>query len=150
MSDIQRILVPVDFSECAKHALEYALRLAAKLGASIEALHVWTLPATLPGDAGHTLRTAAGETLESLARAEANRQMADFLHEVIKPPNVALTTAIAFGQEAEVITGIAKGFDLIVMGTNGRTGISLWVVGSIAEKVVRSAPCPVLTVRLPR
>jgi len=138
---IEKILVPVDFSDCSKRALEYALHLASTLSASVDVLHAWTLPANL-----HVV-CDTGETLDQIASREANRAMSEFLETITVPANVTVGSGIKLGAEADVICDAGKNYDLIVMGTNGRSGVTWLVLGSIAEKVVRRAPCPVLTVR---
>lgn len=143
-SPIRKILVPVDFSVCSRHALEYALSLAPALGARIDVLNVWNAP--VRSSSGEKLG-ARGQTLEAIAQTECEREMSEFLAKVARPDNVALSTAIKFGDPDVVIVEAAKGYDLVVMGTNGRSGIQLFVVGSVAENVVRRAPCPVLTIR---
>lgn len=139
---IDKILVPVDYSECSMQALAYALHLASTLSASVDVLHAWSFPTNL------RMTNNEGESLEAVARKEAQRGMAEFLKKVTVPANVTLGTAIRLGFEADEICEAGKNYDLIVMGTNGRSGVSWLVLGSIAEKVVRRAPCPVLTVRL--
>jgi nucleotide-binding universal stress UspA family protein len=142
---IRRILVPVDFSECSRSALLHAIEMARAFEAQITALHVWTLPA-----AESRVRAASGQTLESMANDEARRSMSEFLAPTIESSGFEKIEAkIAIGAEAEMILETAKDYDMVVMGTNGRTGLSYWILGSVAEKVVRRAPCPVLTVRSP-
>jgi nucleotide-binding universal stress UspA family protein len=136
MFEVRRILAPVDFSPCSKKALEYATFLADKLGASVDVLHAWTLPAQ--GEA----------TLESLARENAEKEMEAFMKTCAMPAGMErVRSLVRFGAESATILETAKDYDLLVMGTNGRTGISRLLLGSIAEEVVRKASCPVVTVR---
>src|SRR5262249_44701630 len=102
---IRKILVPTDFSPCSRHAVEYALALAAVHGASVEIIHVWTLPSNAARFLG-----PKGETLESFAASEANRQMSEFLSAIPRPKDVSLSSSIHFGFESEVICEVAKGF----------------------------------------
>jgi nucleotide-binding universal stress UspA family protein len=145
MPKVQRILVPVDFSEPSKKALEYALYFANRFDAKIDVLHVWK-PAEYAGDAMVTLTRSEPElTLSTFLRNHADRQLTAFLQDVPHSNRM-----LESGDPAQVIARVAResGYDLIVMGTHGRTGLSHMMVGSVAEKVVRLAPCPVLTYRV--
>ena len=144
---ITRILVPVDFSVDAEQALEYAARLAARLGASIGLLHViddsfltgpWSAELHVPN---------ATEFLAGL-RMEATTGLAD-LQVALTERGVRNSIDVRQGQPARVIAEHAAegAFDLIAMGTHGRTGLSHLLLGSVAERVVRLAPCPVLTLK---
>lgn len=144
MINLKTILVPSDFSECSDAALRYGLELARRFDAHVHLLHVVQDPLTQPWAAeGFSLPlvevvdTWQKEARERLARlvppADADRV------------TVAATVAWPF---AEILRYAAENnVDLIVMGTHGRGGMSHMLLGSIAEKVVRRAPCPVLTVR---
>jgi universal stress protein A len=145
MPKISKILVPVDLSSCSRSALNQALWLASELGASVQVLYVTELPRfrsepRIASDSGNV-------TLRDYALAEAKAELAAFL----EPAGQAekLLTSVDVGSPRESILGHAKrgGFDLIVMGTHGRTGRVHALAGSVAESVVRMAPCPVLTVR---
>ena len=134
------ILVPIDFSPNAEQALDYASELAAKLGATVHMVHaIATLPSALQTalteDMIQNLVNAHTEALEKLA---ANRQGASFGKATVE-----------VGDPRDVIAATVKKIDadLIVMGTHGRRGLSRVVMGSVAEDVIRHAPCPVLTVR---
>lgn len=148
----KKILVPVDFSPSSKLALDYALALAEKFQASIEVLHCWEVPAYLRPD----LTVWSGEvsvTLADHARREAEKGMQEFLADSRpKSGGPALASRIASGAPySTILTAIDEtGSDLVVMGTHGRTGLSHLVLGSVAEKVVRHARCPVMTVRAPK
>jgi len=146
MSKIQRILVPVDFSETSKQALEYAYFLANRFDAKLEVLHVWR-PSEYAGDEMVVLTRSEPElTLSTFLRNHADQQLSAFL-EGVPHSNRMLES----GEPAQVIAKVAgEGkYDLVVMGTHGRTGLSHMMMGSVAEKVVRLAPCPVLTYRTP-
>jgi universal stress protein A len=148
MSSIERILVPSDFSPCANAALEYAIFLAERFDAGLHLLHVWEpLHVTTPdllwrGDGPTALaevaRTHAGKEMErALGRLERRGMRARGRLETGDPYRSIIRLA---GDEK---------FDLIVMGTHGHTGLRHLISGSVAERVVRHAPCPVMTVRLP-
>jgi nucleotide-binding universal stress UspA family protein len=142
MSVPKRVLVPVDFSDCSKNALEYALGLSEPLGAKVEVLHVWDIGWVSPD-----LTVWAGESKKSVL--EFAKQEAELMLEDLLQSHAGLTGELAHGQAAEEIAKKAEaGFDLVVMGTHGRTGLSHLVMGSVAQKVVRLAHCPVLTVPL--
>jgi universal stress protein A len=146
MTTITRILVPTDFSETADAALAYAKGLAVRLGASVHLMHVFDdifatsayapeVYAPLPDDVRErTLRGIEAQLDERLP----------------VPVRLRLngTTEIRTGLTATAIVECAKerDIDLIVMGTHGRGGVAHLLLGSVAERVVRVAPCPVLTV----
>jgi nucleotide-binding universal stress UspA family protein len=146
MSEIKRMLVPTDFSPASDIAFNYAIDMAVRQGASLHLLHViddasfaTAYPdgfyVELPG-----LRTQLIE--EAMRRVE---QMAALCLDA----GVTASVEVTVGRPARVVTEIAKerGTDLIVMGTHGRSGFAHLVLGSVAERVVRTAPCAVLTVR---
>jgi nucleotide-binding universal stress UspA family protein len=146
MMTAQRVLVPVDFSEYANQALEYAIGLASKLGARLTLLYViQSLP--LGGvDMDVTLPYAYIQDLE----AEIAHSMQACLERVTAAGlegEVAVVHGVPFHEIIE--TAKMQQVDLIVMGTHGRTGLQHVLLGSVAEKVVRLAPCPVLVVRQP-
>jgi nucleotide-binding universal stress UspA family protein len=145
MTQVRRILVPVDFSELSKKALDYAYYFAHRFDAKIDVLHVWK-PTEYTGDAMVKLTRSEPElTLSTFLRNHADLQMTDFLKDVPHSNRM-----LESGDPAQVIAKVARegGYDLIVMGTHGRTGLSHVMMGSVAEKVVRLAPCPVLTYRV--
>jgi nucleotide-binding universal stress UspA family protein len=149
MARITRILVPTDFSPTADAALEYAFVLAERFGASLQLLHVLDDPFVVDGMAADAyiaeapaLRTAVlDDARERLRHRAAPR-------EVLGQP---IDTEVLFGHGARTIAEYAaeRGVDLIVMGTHGRSGFAHLLLGSVAERLVRTAPCPVLTVRHP-
>jgi universal stress protein A len=148
MPGITHILVPTDFSGTSDAALDYAYALARRLDASVQLLHVIDDPVAdgLSPEAciveGPALRTALLENArDRLAHRVAGEE-----------PRVPVQTEVIFGHGPRTICEYAadRGIDLIVMGTHGRTGVAHVLLGSVAERVVRTAPCPVLTVRHPR
>jgi len=140
------ILVATDFSQASEHALAYAQALATSFGSTLHLLHVVPDPvlASAWSEAYAYDLTALGESL----RSEAEQQLTERAKSI---RDVAVTTEALVGSPAGTIAGTAaeRGVDLIVMGTHGRSGFSHLFMGSVAERVVRSAPCPVLTVREP-
>jgi nucleotide-binding universal stress UspA family protein len=146
MMTAQRFLVPVDFSAYANQAVEYAIGLASKLGARVTLLHV-IQPLPLGGvDMGVTLPYAYIQEME----AEIARSMQAYLEQVTASGlegEIVVVHGVPFQEIIE--TAKMQQVDLIVMGTHGRTGLQHVLLGSVAEKVVRLAPCPVLVARQP-
>jgi len=142
-----RILVPTDFSTHAESALGYATALAKQSGASVEVLHVLDEPFMPATWSAEVYLPDLPELREQLA-ADADARLADY-RERIHKDGIPILTTTRSGRPAEVIVAYAKaaGADLIVMGTHGRSGLSHLFMGSVAERVIRTAPCPVLTVR---
>ena len=144
---ITNILVPVDFSPHAEHAFTYATTLAERFGARLALLYVVDDSFVTGGWSSEIYVPNVPELMENLI-ADADRRLA-----TLKASAAALgltaETAVIRGRPAPAIVEHAKNgaFDLIVMGTHGRTGVSHVVMGSVAERVLRKAPCPVLTVR---
>jgi nucleotide-binding universal stress UspA family protein len=146
---ITRILVPVDFSPHAEEAFRYATTLAGRLGARVRLLHVVEDPFITGAWSPEIYVPNMMELLQELI-AGAEGQLAT-LKQSAAARGVTVETAAITGRPAHTIVEHAKegGFDLIVMGTHGRTGLAHVMMGSVAERVVRKAPCPVLTVRAP-
>lgn len=149
MSDIKKILVPVDFSESSEPALARAASIAAQCGAALSILHVWDALDFLPSaerspEVARNMMTLT-EYSEQRARAELEAFVAGARARGI---TVAASDARA-GVPSRTIVEVAKdeSFDLVVMGTHGRTGLAHALLGSVAERVVRHAFIPVLTVR---
>ncbi len=140
-----RICCPVDFSETSSEALAQAAELAACDNAQLIVLHV--LDRATSGVSGEVL--IAAPELEERVIEEANRQLERCQRqaEQLAPGRVA-TEAVSGEAASEIVRFLERGaFDLAVMGTHGRTGIRRLVLGSVAERVVRHAPCSVLVVR---
>ena len=140
----QHFLVPIDFSEYADQALAYAIRLASTLDAQLTLLHVMQ-PLPMAGvDMGVTLPATYLQEVE----AEVQRSMEAALARVTAA-GLTGEQVVLYGVPFQEIIGTAKArqVDLIIMGTHGRTGLLHVLLGSVAEKVVRLAPCSVLVVR---
>jgi universal stress protein A len=144
---ISRILVPIDFSAQSERALHYATALASRLGASLELLHVVEDPIAAGAWGSETVIPNLSELRDELI-ADAERRLQQY-REPDEQPRVGLRIAVRMGRTAQTITEYANAaeIDLIVMGTHGRTGVAHLVMGSVAERVLRHASCPVLTVR---
>jgi universal stress protein A len=145
---IRRILVPTDFSESAKRALRYAQRFAEQFQAEVILVHVIE-PIVYPPELGYAsfevpmvteqaLRQSATKELEALQRKLGGRQLS---------VRFSVRTGRPFNEIAEAAREL--GADLIIISTHGFTGLKHALLGSTAERVVRHAPCPVLTVREP-
>jgi nucleotide-binding universal stress UspA family protein len=144
--NIQRILFPTDFSHYNDAALQYASTLAADADASLYIVHVdemQDLHATM-GEAGYIIAAAVAEE----GRPEVRKRLEDV---VPKNKTVAYEHYYFKGSPVNEIVEFAEreNVDLIVMASHGRTGLSRLLMGSIAEGVMRKAPCPVLIVRQP-
>jgi universal stress protein A len=140
---VTRILAPSDFSEASDTAMEYARLLAHRFGASLHLLHVVNEPLLVEGLAAEAFINAPPTTRTTLvdeARAHLRQRAAG-----------TSSQEVVFGYAAPAIVEYATRLDadLIVMGSHGRTGLAHLLLGSVAETVVRTAPCPVLTVRQP-
>ena len=142
--DIKNIVVPVDFSDCSLAGLRYAVRFARKLGARIILLHII--------DLGPVMMTTGYGDYDSPPYTEAARrrcrdQMQAFVKEVNFGDVPVETSAVAGFCPASIVEIAAKErADLIIMSTHGRTGLRHVLLGSVAERTVRYATCPVLVV----
>lgn len=143
----KNILVPTDLSEGAEYALDYACELANKLDATVHLIHVIGVPALGVPELGVAVTATVIDQLIAENQTSID-QLAEAHRSKAKIGQVLLKT----GDARDIIdhTAAELGCDLIVMGTHGRRGISRALLGSVAETVVRSAPCPVLTVRQPK
>jgi nucleotide-binding universal stress UspA family protein len=147
MINLNTILVPSDFSECSDEALRYGLELARRFDARLHLLHVVQDPVTQPW-------AAEGFSVPLFEAVEDWRRQAEARLRAAVPDadrdRVTIACIVATPYAAILDYAAAHDADLIVMGTHGRGGVSHVLIGSIAERVVRRAPCPVLTVRRPQ
>jgi nucleotide-binding universal stress UspA family protein len=144
MWPIKTILHPTDFFQCSQDALRIACSLAREHGARLIVLHVTSVP-----DLAYTGYGAPGSPLAAAEYlADVRRNLEGLGAPGSQPP---LETRLEEGDPATEILGVAAETpaDLIVMGTHGQTGLAHLLMGSVAEEVVRKAPCPVLTLRVP-
>jgi nucleotide-binding universal stress UspA family protein len=149
MMQLKTILVPCDFSQYAEHAFKWAVGLAETWGARIVLVYVDPLFAstTYPGDVLPVDRTA----IEAQVRATATQRLMEFAAKKGTSGVVVETRAILGDPFSEICqTAEREPVDLIVMGSHGRTGLAHVLLGSVAERVVRHARCPVLVVHLRR
>jgi nucleotide-binding universal stress UspA family protein len=139
MINIKKILYPTDFSSYSNQAYFQAVALAENHGANLTILYVYS-----PGTAGP----------KGIGRGDLDREYWRRQLEQIRPVDgrIAVRHAFREGDPASEIVRYATeaGVDLVVMGTHGRTGLERLLMGSVAEKVLREAPCSVLVVKLPK
>jgi universal stress protein A len=147
MNPIRQILVATDFSEQSREALDYAAQLARPFGSAIDILHIWEVPTFVPAGGAAGFGNAS---LFEMIRKGAEEALNKFVDDASKREISVRFAKTEAGAPAYRITEFAKegGYDLIVVGTHGRTGLSRVLLGSVAENVVRHAPCPVLAVRM--
>lgn len=144
--EIRSILAPTDFSKHAAKAVRYACLLAERLGAELHLLHVLSDIVPVGPDPMLT------PVLPPEYYAEAKEQALTTLSALLEPDwgqPAAVKSSVCWGDPVEEIANYARegAIDLIVVATHGRTGLSHVLLGSVAERIVREAPCPVLTIR---
>ena len=161
--EVQQILVPVDYSDDAAHALQWAASLAEQYRARLMVLHVIgkAVEEVVPQGAGYATQAPAcyggmapgsqpfgWQPIIIDLEAQAHAQVQEFAARHL-PRHLVVQAQVAVGKPAEAIVRVAHevGVDLIVMGTHGRTGVRHLLLGSVAEAVIRRARCPVMTVR---
>jgi nucleotide-binding universal stress UspA family protein len=146
MTELQRILVPTDFTETSDHALDWAIELAARLGAAVTVMHAYEIPVVGFPD-GALIATA-----DVASRiADASRTALDRTVEQHRGRGVPIDSVLRQGVAWEEIESVADELDadMIVIGTHGRRGLARALLGSVAENVVRTAHRPVLTLHGP-
>jgi universal stress protein A len=144
MKAIRTILVPLDFSSNSDHALDVAADLATLFGASLHLLHAQHVPALAMSPYGAALPQGVWDELREGARRELEERRAR-----VAARDLEAHAHLATGQPSGAIQQSARelGADLIVIGTRGRTGLAHVLLGSVAERTLRTATCPVLTVK---
>lgn len=143
------ILVPVDYSEPSRRALELALTLDSD--AQVSVVHVWDRPSYV-GEQIVTHADGSRRSLSELIRDNAEREMTEFLAQVKVPAGKQYEHRLLSGEPVTAILAEASkpGYDVLVVGTNGRSGMTKLLLGSVTEKLIRLSPIPVLTVPPPR
>ena len=145
MVTLKKILCPVDHSECSYLALKYAISLALKDEAKLYLMHV--IDSRLYDTEIYKLSPyKLNEIDESRIRTDLMKSLPEGTMDVLEVETIVVK-GVPFNEIINAATKI--NVDLIVIGTHGRTGLSHVMLGSVAEKVVRKATCPVLTVRMP-
>jgi nucleotide-binding universal stress UspA family protein len=144
----RRILVPVDYSDHSLESVRAAVELAGKVGATVDIVHVWDRP-TYVSD-GVMVRRQGEEqrSLADLIRENAESDMGAFLTRLDLPEGVKVNHRMCTGEPSQRLVEEARtgGYDLIVVGTHGRTGVLHLLLGSTAERLIRLSPVPVLVI----
>lgn len=140
--------MPVDYSEPSARVLRFAAALAARTGGTLTVLHVWECMPDAPKDVMVKGRDGKTRRLEEVIRDNAAAEMKQFLAGAKLPEGVSTISRLESGDAGKRILELlgSGAYDLVVMGTHGRGGVSHLMMGSVAEKVTRSSPVPVLTV----
>jgi len=147
MIRLKRILVPTDFSDHSERAAAYASELARRFEVEeVHCLHVVDIPADLLATSGYYMTGPSEQFIEQV-REESQKSLREFVAKHLK--DLPVETAFLDGRPFVEIIRYAREKDvqLVVIATHGRTGLKHALFGSVAEKVVRKAPCPVLVVR---
>jgi universal stress protein A len=150
MDDPLRITYASDFSPASRAAFAQALRLAKATGGQLTILHVLSTPASL-FITGTYITQETWDLIEADVRSRATQEMDALIKEAAEAGVRATTEFIDAGIPAEEIVRAAQAnkTDILVLGTHGRTGVMKVLMGSVAARVVATATCPVLTVRMP-
>ena len=146
MVAFKHILVATDFGEPAERALDVALELARRFDAQLTLLHVVSFPAmAYVDDAYWSSEAWTGALQEANKRA---KQMLDALAVKVKAQHPRSEAMLVSGHPSEQVVAAVtqRGVDLVVIGTHGRRGLPRMLLGSVAEKIIRTSPVPVLTV----
>jgi universal stress protein A len=142
---VREILIPTDFSSSSRKAMGYALSLAEQVGAAATLLHAYQIPALILPD-GSTFVAPPQDMMK--LNEDIDRHLNELLTEARQwKVEVKIDTVIGTAAHEIVRYAVERRFDLIVMGTHGRTGLKHLLLGSVAEHVVRTSAVPVLTVR---
>jgi nucleotide-binding universal stress UspA family protein len=147
---MNKILVPVDFSEYSKPALGRAAAFARPLAAEVHLLHVSEPPFFVPPPHEQSLNSPFDRaTIAGMIEAQNREAIGELVGEASAHGIVVSRASVVAGHPSRTIVDVARRerYDLVVLGTHGRTGFSRAILGSVSERVVRYAPCPVLTVR---
>lgn len=147
MNLVNKILVPIDFSDYSKGALKYAVQFAKHFHAKIFLVYV-VEPTIYPAD--FSMGQVAIPSMDADLQKRADEELTSLAKNFIDP-SIEIETMIKTGKPFVEINDTAreKDIDLIIIATHGHTGVEHLLFGSTAEKVVRKAPCPVLTLREP-
>ncbi len=164
MEKVRRILVATDFSSCSQEALDYAVNMTKELSGELYLAHVYQEPLTLPSAETFDVKKcmhvtewrAKGNMVPEISQwmldvREAQCKRLDVLVDSILAKldvvNPIFKTGVPYVEILKIAEEIKP--QLIVLGTHGRTGLAHFFLGSVAERVIRGAPCPVVTVKLP-
>jgi nucleotide-binding universal stress UspA family protein len=150
MPKIQKIVCPVDFSNCAQQALKYALELATQFKAELSIVHAYEDPAAYVTPMPMSGYVGPGAELLLELRKQLEARLEEWKGQAAQA-GVPVRGELLEGTPYRVVLDWAKEWnaDLIVIGTHGHTGLAHALLGSVTERVVRMATCPVLTIRTP-
>ncbi|RKH57026.1 universal stress protein [Corallococcus aberystwythensis] len=150
MAGPSRILVPVDLKDGSRSVVDYALQLARPFGATVDVIHAWEPPQYVAPDLLVASPGWDAGSLEGMARDTAGKELETLLRSVDGTAPVALSHRVVIGEAGNVVLEEAERgkYDLIVMGTHQRKGLTRMLLGSVAQKVVGRAACPVLTLHV--
>jgi nucleotide-binding universal stress UspA family protein len=150
MVNIQKIVCPSDFSTCAMQALKYAVELARQFRAEISLVHAYEDPAAYVAPLPMSGYVGPGADLLLELRQTLETRL-EHLREDVEKQGVTVRAELLEGAPYRVVLDWADEWqaDMIVIGTHGHTGLSHALLGSVTERVVRMASCPVLTIRTP-
>ena len=145
---MKRVLVPVDYSDSSLDVLRFAAEIAKRMGGDLTALHVWECMPHAPPDLKVRGRDGKPRKLEDVIREDAENEMKQFIAGAALPAELKTKTLVKSGDASKcVLSELDTGkYDLLVMGTHGRGGVQHVVLGSVAEKIIRAAKVPVITV----
>jgi universal stress protein A len=146
MSRFEKILVPIDFSDHSKAALETALEIAPAFGAKIHLLHCYQLQPGAISPYGIELPANYAGDIRDAAAIQLKEWQEEISTDAVE---IEGSLSSDFPSQAIALMAEELGSDLIVMGTRGLSGIKHLVLGSVAERTIRAAPCAVLTVKAP-
>jgi nucleotide-binding universal stress UspA family protein len=142
----RHLVVPTDFSDCAEEAWGLAQRVAQKLGSEIVLIHVFVEPPVYGDPPGVVAVVQVLVEVEKWVADELEKWAAE-----ARKRGITARTVVRRGSPPREIVALAseEHADVVIMGTHGRGGVSRALLGSVADRVIRTAPCPVLTVRKP-
>jgi nucleotide-binding universal stress UspA family protein len=144
MAELRRFLVPTDFTETSERALDWAIDLASRVGASVTVMHAYEIPILGFPDGALIASPEIATKISDAARTGLDRTVAR-----VKNRGVAVDAVLRDGIAYEEIDAVAASIqaDLIVIGTHGRRGFARALLGSVAENVIRTTTIPVVTIR---
>ena len=143
--NLSAILGPVDFSSGSQFFVEYAVAMARTFHATVTLIHVCHKADSMSGIVPGADKAADDKKDLAIAR----KALDDLRAATSKPMNTAMRVLVVEGSPADEIISTARAFQMVIMGTHGRTGLRRFLMGTVAEAVVRGAPCPVLTIHFP-
>lgn len=147
---MQRILIPIDLSDASRTALEFGTRMADRLNAEVTVLHVyWEPPPYIGSEVMMLSMPNTSQSVSDYSRTKARSLMDGLIEKLPAPWSQRIIRRLEAGDAAGTIVALVEheGYDLVIVSTHGRHGFSHFLMGSVTEKVVRTCPCPVLTVR---